>query len=96
MLPLSEDRGHPALARPSTRVAGHGQAPCRGGQPRPGHLQGGNRLWPRPPVKGRPTAAKVPCKGATRCYQGQSAGAATCSATPARAASYRAPARSDR
>ncbi|RWW03528.1 hypothetical protein GW17_00033310 [Ensete ventricosum] len=25
-----------------------------GGWPRPGHLQGGNRLLPRPPAKGRP------------------------------------------
>ncbi|RWW59444.1 hypothetical protein BHE74_00033614, partial [Ensete ventricosum] len=60
----------------SLGVASHGQAPCKGGQPRPGHLQGGNQLWPRPPVKGRPTAAKVPCKGAARCGQGQPVGAA--------------------
>ncbi|RRT49720.1 hypothetical protein B296_00025847 [Ensete ventricosum] len=29
-----------------TKVAGHGQAPCKGGRPRPGHLQRGGRLWP--------------------------------------------------
>ncbi|RWV88534.1 hypothetical protein GW17_00049370, partial [Ensete ventricosum] len=37
-----EEDGQPATARPS----------CRGGRPRPGHLQGGDRLWPRPPAQG--------------------------------------------
>ncbi|RRT51218.1 hypothetical protein B296_00041869 [Ensete ventricosum] len=36
------------MAKPSTKVVGHGQAPYRGGQPRLDHLQGGNQLWPRP------------------------------------------------
>ncbi|RWW37515.1 hypothetical protein BHE74_00057352 [Ensete ventricosum] len=54
------------MARPSTGVASHGQAPCWGGQPRPGHLQGGDRLWPRPLTKGRPTTAKVPGTGGCR------------------------------
>ncbi|RWV96593.1 hypothetical protein GW17_00040681, partial [Ensete ventricosum] len=36
--------------RPSIRVAGHGQAPCRSGRQWPSHLQGGDRLWSRPPV----------------------------------------------
>ncbi|RRT67409.1 hypothetical protein B296_00010235 [Ensete ventricosum] len=44
---------------------------CRGGWPRPGYLQGGDRLWPRPPAKGRPAAAKASSQ-----YHGQTAGAA--------------------
>ncbi|RWV93508.1 hypothetical protein GW17_00044035, partial [Ensete ventricosum] len=40
------------MVRPSARVAGHGQAPRRGDQPRPGHLQRGDRLWPSPLCKG--------------------------------------------
>ncbi|RWV80841.1 hypothetical protein GW17_00057816 [Ensete ventricosum] len=50
------------MARPSARVAGHGQTPCKGagqglatckeaaycGQ---GSLQGGCRLWPREPAR---------------------------------------------
>ncbi|RWW04530.1 hypothetical protein GW17_00032239 [Ensete ventricosum] len=47
-----------AMATPLAGVAGHGQAPCRGGHPRPGRLHG------------QPTAAKTPCKGAAGCYQG--------------------------
>ncbi|RZS26680.1 hypothetical protein BHM03_00060051 [Ensete ventricosum] len=37
--------GQPAMARPSAGVASH--------------LQGGERLWPRPPAKGRPTATSL-------------------------------------
>ncbi|RWV87603.1 hypothetical protein BHE74_00046801 [Ensete ventricosum] len=47
------EKGHKAMARPSTGVAGHSQAPFRGGSPRPSHLQGGGWLWPRPRTKGR-------------------------------------------
>ncbi|RWV89949.1 hypothetical protein GW17_00047880 [Ensete ventricosum] len=57
------------MARPSTRVAGHGQAPYKGGLPRPGHLQGGGRLWPRPPAKGRSAVAKAPYTGGDRLWQ---------------------------
>ncbi|RWV89928.1 hypothetical protein GW17_00047903 [Ensete ventricosum] len=59
------------MARPSAGVAGHDQAPYRGGQPHPSHLQGGSRLWPRPPAKGRSAVAKAPCKGVAGCCQGQ-------------------------
>ncbi|RRT43504.1 hypothetical protein B296_00012947 [Ensete ventricosum] len=48
-----------ATAKPLVGVAGHGQAPCRGGHPRPGRLHG------------QPATAKAPCKGAAGCYQGQ-------------------------
>ncbi|RWW82504.1 hypothetical protein BHE74_00009027 [Ensete ventricosum] len=62
---------------------------ARGDRPRPGHLQGGSRLWPRPPYKGatdygqgslhrvRPVAASP---------QGRQllTGTAACSTTPAR------------
>ncbi|RWV85410.1 hypothetical protein GW17_00052797 [Ensete ventricosum] len=51
------------MARPSAGVASHEQAPCRGGRPRPGHLQRGDQLWPRPPARGRPTMAKALYKG---------------------------------
>ncbi|RWV92428.1 hypothetical protein GW17_00045201 [Ensete ventricosum] len=37
-----------------------------GGRPRPGHLQGGDRLWPRSPVKGQLAVAKAPCTGGDR------------------------------
>ncbi|RRT33592.1 hypothetical protein B296_00051784 [Ensete ventricosum] len=36
-------------------VVGHGQALCKGGQPRPGHPQGGDRLQPGPARKGQQT-----------------------------------------
>ncbi|RRT52710.1 hypothetical protein B296_00006174 [Ensete ventricosum] len=42
---------------PPARVATHGQPPCRAGHLRPG------RLGPRPPLRGRPTMAKAPCRG---------------------------------
>ncbi|RRT31924.1 hypothetical protein B296_00054541 [Ensete ventricosum] len=51
------------MARPSTRVAGHGQAPCRGGQPRPGHLQGGG--WLRPGLA-RKGGQRYPQRAAAR------------------------------
>ncbi|RRT66744.1 hypothetical protein B296_00007376 [Ensete ventricosum] len=38
---------------------------CRGGWPWHGHLQGGSLLWPRPPAKGRPAAAKASSQGST-------------------------------
>ncbi|RRT48092.1 hypothetical protein B296_00007466 [Ensete ventricosum] len=68
-----KDRGQPAMARPSTGVVGHGQAPRRG-----------DRLLLSSPTKGRPTAAKSPYKGAVGCCQGQQplAGTTTCSAAP--------------
>ncbi|RRT68856.1 hypothetical protein B296_00017232 [Ensete ventricosum] len=81
----NEDRGQPTMARPSAGVAGHDQAPCRGGQPWPDHLQGGDRLWPRPPTKGRSATVMAPYKGAMGC--------STCSAVPVRAIGCRAPAR---
>ncbi|RWW61533.1 hypothetical protein BHE74_00031403 [Ensete ventricosum] len=71
----SKDRGQPAMARPSTGVVGHGQAPHRD-----------DRLLLSSPTKGRPTATKSPYKGATGCCQGQQppAGTTTCSAAPVR------------
>ncbi|RZR73018.1 hypothetical protein BHM03_00019171 [Ensete ventricosum] len=36
----NKERGWPATTRPSARVAGNGQAPCRGGQPWPTRMQG--------------------------------------------------------
>ncbi|RZS05723.1 hypothetical protein BHM03_00036269 [Ensete ventricosum] len=61
------------MARPSTGVVGHGQAPHRD-----------DRLLLSSPTKGRPTATKSPYKGATGCCQGQQppAGTTTCSAAP--------------
>ncbi|RWW50953.1 hypothetical protein BHE74_00042749, partial [Ensete ventricosum] len=53
-------------------AASHGQASYRGGRPRPGHLQGGDRLWPRPPAKGRVAATKAPCTGGDRCLRARS------------------------
>ncbi|RZS06621.1 hypothetical protein BHM03_00037322 [Ensete ventricosum] len=48
------------MARPFTKVAGHGQAPCRGGW-----------LWRRPPTKGRLAAAspygRQPSEGTVAC-----------------------------
>ncbi|RZS19344.1 hypothetical protein BHM03_00051722 [Ensete ventricosum] len=41
----------PTMARPLARVTGYGQAPCRGGHPRPGRLQE------------QPVTAKAPCNG---------------------------------
>ncbi|RWW40158.1 hypothetical protein BHE74_00054441 [Ensete ventricosum] len=55
-----EERGQPTTVRPYVGVVGHDQAPYKGGWPWPGHLQGGGRLWPRPPAKGRSAAAKAP------------------------------------
>ncbi|RWW31127.1 hypothetical protein GW17_00004265 [Ensete ventricosum] len=46
------------------KVAGHGQAPCRVGRPRHGHLQGGGLLWPRPHAKGRPAMTRASSQGA--------------------------------
>ncbi|RZR92585.1 hypothetical protein BHM03_00020893 [Ensete ventricosum] len=46
----SKERGWSATVRPSTTVAGHGQAPYRDRRPWPGHLQASGGLWPRPPV----------------------------------------------
>ncbi|RRT31942.1 hypothetical protein B296_00055222 [Ensete ventricosum] len=37
-----------------------------GGRPRRGHLQGGDRLWPRPTAKRRLATAKAPCTGGDR------------------------------
>ncbi|RWW00235.1 hypothetical protein GW17_00036806 [Ensete ventricosum] len=47
-------------------AASLGQASYRGDRPWPGHLQGGGRLWPRPPTKGRLAAAKALCIGVGR------------------------------
>ncbi|RRT34760.1 hypothetical protein B296_00053492 [Ensete ventricosum] len=57
------------LTKPPTRVASHGQTPCRGGRPWLGPLQGrppmakpgckGNRLRPRPLARGRLDASKA-------------------------------------
>ncbi|RRT38818.1 hypothetical protein B296_00053996 [Ensete ventricosum] len=44
----SKEREWPTTARPSARVAGHGQALCKGG-------------WP--PIRGRSAVAKAPYKG---------------------------------
>ncbi|RWV85508.1 hypothetical protein GW17_00052695 [Ensete ventricosum] len=44
-------RGQPA--KPPARAAGHGQAPCRGGHPRP------SWLWPRTLARGRLDAARA-------------------------------------
>ncbi|RZS12772.1 hypothetical protein BHM03_00044267 [Ensete ventricosum] len=46
----------------------------RDGWPRPGHMQGGDLLWPRPPAKGWPIAARASPPGATPAH-GQTAGA---------------------
>ncbi|RWW40937.1 hypothetical protein BHE74_00053613 [Ensete ventricosum] len=51
----SKERGWPPTARPSTRVAGHGLAPNRGGHPRPGRLQGAASS-----MRGRPWAWLAP------------------------------------
>ncbi|RWV97151.1 hypothetical protein GW17_00040081 [Ensete ventricosum] len=48
------------MARPSTKGASHGQPPCRGNRPRPGHLQGGSRLRPGP-LQGAATRRRAAC-----------------------------------
>ncbi|RWV94461.1 hypothetical protein GW17_00042996, partial [Ensete ventricosum] len=53
-----------ATARPPAGAVDYGLATCWG-----------DRLWPRPPAKGRPAMAKAPCKGVAGCYQGQPTGA---------------------
>ncbi|RWW52142.1 hypothetical protein BHE74_00041457 [Ensete ventricosum] len=46
----------------------------RDGWPRPGHMQGGGLLWPRPPAKGWPIVARASPPGVTPAH-GQTAGA---------------------
>ncbi|RRT69935.1 hypothetical protein B296_00024194 [Ensete ventricosum] len=53
----SEETRQSAMARSSARVVGHGQAPYIGSRPQPSYLQRGGWLLPRPPTKGRSTAA---------------------------------------
>ncbi|RRT74362.1 hypothetical protein B296_00002512 [Ensete ventricosum] len=61
------------MARKCIGLAGHGLAPCWGDRPWLGHLQGGDRLWPRPLAKGRPlVGAVVLAVGAAASGQGQS------------------------
>ncbi|RWW06004.1 hypothetical protein BHE74_00042908 [Ensete ventricosum] len=73
----SEERGQSAIAGPSARVAGHGQAPLQGrsATARPptgaiGHglatYKGAASYGQGPPVKGRPATAKEPYTGGDR------------------------------
>ncbi|RRT37759.1 hypothetical protein B296_00019726 [Ensete ventricosum] len=57
----NEER-RPATARSLEGVVDHGQAPYRGGHPRPGRLQG-RPLQPRPPTRGRLDAARASPQG---------------------------------
>ncbi|RRT59539.1 hypothetical protein B296_00021074 [Ensete ventricosum] len=52
----SEERGQPAMAKPSAGVAGHGQAPYRGSRPR------------LATCKGRRAMAKAPCTRGCRLW----------------------------
>ncbi|RRT74996.1 hypothetical protein B296_00017433 [Ensete ventricosum] len=45
------------MARPFARATDHGHTPCRGGRPRPYHLQGWQAM--AAPLQGWPTAAKA-------------------------------------
>ncbi|RWV94604.1 hypothetical protein GW17_00042840 [Ensete ventricosum] len=60
-LPMEEGQLHACCLH--AEVVGHSQAPCRGGRPWPGYLQGAAGYTQGPHVRGRPAAAKPPARG---------------------------------
>ncbi|RRT45076.1 hypothetical protein B296_00045008 [Ensete ventricosum] len=60
-LPAGEGRPHACCLH--AEVAGHDQAPCRGGRPWPDYLQGVADCSQGPAARGRPVAARPPTRG---------------------------------